>query len=85
MGFFSKQQIFDSTKEDKDPHSFRNNGKIITCLHCGGVQFVQKQILLNTPGMTFFSLDWANKTAFTFTCAKCSQILWFLQAPEVIK
>jgi predicted nucleic-acid-binding Zn-ribbon protein len=85
MGFFSKKHIFDSTREDADPHSFQINGKTITCPHCSNVQFVQKQILLNTPGMTFFSLDWANKTAFTLTCTKCSQILWFLQAPDVIK
>ncbi len=84
MGFFSKKQIFDSTKEDTAPHSFQNMGKVINCPHCNNNRFVQKLILLNTPGMTFFSLDWANKTAATLTCTQCSNIQWFLQPPEKI-
>jgi predicted nucleic-acid-binding Zn-ribbon protein len=82
MGILSKRPIFDSTKEDTSPHSFQILGKTITCPQCSNVQFLQKSILLNTPGMTFFSLDWANRTATTLTCTKCSQIQWFLQQPE---
>jgi len=84
MGFFSNKHIFDTTKEDTGPHKFQKNEKPIDCPHCGNTQFLQKQILLNTPGMTFFSLDWANKTASALICTKCSQILWFNEEPEVI-
>jgi predicted nucleic-acid-binding Zn-ribbon protein len=75
-------RIFDSTKEDTDPHTFQQAGKTIVCAHCGNVQFVKKRILLNTPGMTFFKLDWANKTATTLMCTTCSQILWFMNELE---
>jgi predicted nucleic-acid-binding Zn-ribbon protein len=84
MGLFGKKQIFDSTKEDTAPHVFRMEGKTISCSHCGNLHFVQKAILLNTTGMTFFSLDWANRTAATLSCTQCGQILWFLQQPEVV-
>lgn len=84
MSFFSKKHIFDTTKEDTAPHIFQINGKPINCTHCGNTQFFKKQILLNTPGMTFFSLDWANKTASTLICTKCSQIIWFNEEPGVI-
>ena len=84
MGFFSKRHIFDTTKKDTGPHTFQIKGKLVNCPHCGNTQFLQKQILLNTPGMTFFSLDWANKTASVLICTKCSQILWFNTEPEVI-
>jgi uncharacterized protein len=77
-------RIFDSAKEDTEPHSFQLEGKSITCPHCGNVQFVKKSILLNTPGLTFLNLDWANKTATTLACTKCSQILWFMREPEKV-
>jgi predicted nucleic-acid-binding Zn-ribbon protein len=84
MGILGKRHICDSTKEDTAPHSFQILGKTILCPHCGHNQFLQKSILLNTPGLTFLSLDWANKTATTLTCTTCSNIQWYLQQPEVV-
>jgi predicted nucleic-acid-binding Zn-ribbon protein len=84
MGVFGKKRFFDNTKEDIVPRSFRIHGKNIICPHCNNMQFMQKPILLNTSGMTFFSLDWANKSATTLTCTKCSQIQWFLEQPEIL-
>jgi hypothetical protein len=37
-----------------------------------------REALLNTPGMTFLKLDWANATAQCRVCADCGYIHWFL-------
>lgn len=56
--------------------------KRISCSHCGTDTFFQMpNILLNTPGITFFGFDWANKTAFVLVCSKCSKLEWFLNQP----
>ncbi|MCX8007939.1 MAG: hypothetical protein N3B11_07530, partial [Coriobacteriia bacterium] len=52
--------------------------------HCGGEDFDAGTALLNTAGMTFFGLDWANRSATVLICTNCSHIDWFLQAPERI-
>jgi hypothetical protein len=39
---------------------------------------------LNTPGMTFFGLDWANRAASVLACTRCSHLEWYLQEPEVV-
>ncbi|MBX2992072.1 MAG: hypothetical protein KF749_13020 [Bacteroidetes bacterium] len=84
MGLFGKKKVFDSTEEIKGWHVYRIRGKSIACPHCGNVQFEQRTILLNTPGMTFFGLEWANKSAAALICSSCSQIQWFLESPEVV-
>jgi predicted nucleic-acid-binding Zn-ribbon protein len=71
-------KLFDSTKTEKGPASFSSSGKRITCSHCGGNQFESGSILLNTPGMTFFGLDWANRTATTLACTSCGKLQWFI-------
>ena len=35
-----------------------------------------------TAGLTFFNLDWANRSAATLTCTSCGRIEWFLADPE---
>jgi predicted nucleic-acid-binding Zn-ribbon protein len=85
MGFFGKgKKVFDPIQKVIGPHSFRIQGKNITCPHCGNDQFEQRFILLNTPGMTFFNLDWANRTASVLTCTRCSHLQWFQRQPEVV-
>jgi predicted nucleic-acid-binding Zn-ribbon protein len=74
--------LFDSTKADKTPASYVLLKKTITCPHCGKRKFEQGSILLNTPGMTFLGLDWANRTATTLLCTTCGQIQWFIHEPE---
>jgi hypothetical protein len=39
---------------------------------------------LNTAGLSFFNLDWANRSAATLTCAMCGRIEWFLADPEEV-
>lgn len=57
-------------------------GKSVHCAHCAGDRFIEGRAQLNTAGMTFLNLDWANRSAATLTCASCGRIEWFLADPE---
>jgi predicted nucleic-acid-binding Zn-ribbon protein len=63
------------------PARYQMAGKEIRCSQCGSDSFALRTALLNTPGMTFFDLDWANRTATVLVCAQCSHLEWFLQSP----
>jgi hypothetical protein len=58
------------------------NGKTVTCQHCGHDGFVESKALLNTPGLTFLGLDWANEQAVTLLCSECGHIEWFVKVPK---
>ena len=75
-------KLFDSTKTDKSPAAFTVNNKRVACPHCGNDIFEHRAILLNTPGMTFFGFDWANRTAAALLCTTCGHIQWFAKEPE---
>lgn len=62
--------------------SYRLGERGVRCHHCGGTLFTKGQAQLNTASMSFFDLDWLNKSAWTLTCMDCSQILWFGEEPE---
>lgn len=47
------------------------------CSQCGKEWFVLGNALLNTAGMSFLGLDWANRSAYTLTCARCGRIEWY--------
>lgn len=53
------------------------NGKRIACPLCANTEFVARKIMLNTRKLTFFNLDFLNKTATTYKCLRCSHLLWF--------
>jgi len=38
--------------------------------------------MLNTVGLTFLELDWANRSGSLLICVKCGHIEWFLEEPE---
>lgn len=57
-------------------------GKVVSCGHCSCDRFVEGRAQLNTAGMTFMNLDWANRSAATLTCTSCGHIEWFLADPE---
>lgn len=59
--------------------------KAVACAHCGHDRFVKGRALLNTAGMTFLNLDWANRSAATLACTNCGRIEWFLADPEEVK
>jgi predicted nucleic-acid-binding Zn-ribbon protein len=60
-------------------------GAKITCSHCGSSFFEQSEAQLNTAGLTFLGLDWANKTATTLICSSCGKLEWFLSRPEELQ
>jgi len=64
------------------PGEYEAGGKRVACSHCGCEEFAEGSAQLNTAGMTFFGLDWANESATTLACTNCGRIQWFLKRPE---
>ena len=64
------------------PSQYRAAGKKILCPHCTADEFAQGEAQLNTAGMSFMNLDWANKSATTLACTNCGRIQWFLKTPD---
>jgi predicted nucleic-acid-binding Zn-ribbon protein len=62
---------------DPNPRSSR-----FTCLNCGGTSFRDREIRMNTGGMTFFGLDWLNKAARGYVCQTCGFVHMFAQVPS---
>lgn len=61
---------------------YRVADKQVVCSHCGGTKFDAGAALLNTAGMSFVGLDWANRNATLLICETCSHIEWFLNDPD---
>ena len=59
-------------------------GKAVNCLHCAHDHFVEGRAQLNSAGLTFCNLDWANRSAATLTCTSCGRIEWFLSDPQEV-
>lgn len=53
-------------------------GRQVRCVFCQGEEFAEREIKLNTTGMSFFNLDWANKAAVGLICEGCGYIQMFL-------
>ena len=64
------------------PAKYFAGGKQIVCEHCDHDQFDEGKAQLNTVGMTFLGMDWANKTATTLMCDACGRIHWYGVPPE---
>ncbi len=51
----------------------------LACQVCEHDDFEElPKVLLNTPGMTFAGLDWLNRAARCFVCARCGYVHWFV-------
>ena len=68
MGIFKK----------KEPVPLNIAGVQLRCEICKHDRFFTREAMLNTPGLTFFDLDWANASATCAVCANCGYIHWFL-------
>ena len=68
--------------EGTGPTQYIAGGKILHCQHCDETHFLEGSAQLNTAGMTFLNMDWANKSATTLMCDNCSLIHWFGERPE---
>jgi len=76
--------IFDKTPKEPMVGAYQSMNKKIECPNCGHNQFEMRDILLNTPGLTFLGLDWANRSASILICTNCSRIEWYLNKPTSI-
>ncbi|OQX81630.1 MAG: hypothetical protein B6D64_01720 [Bacteroidetes bacterium 4484_276] len=57
---------------------FVGKGIKLECLICKGNMFWERTTLMNTPGMSFLGLDWANRNAINYVCDSCGHVHWFL-------
>jgi hypothetical protein len=53
-------------------------GQLVRCQHCGSERFWERRAQLNTAVLTFFNLDWLNKSARLLVCRRCGFVHWFL-------
>lgn len=63
----------------EDGASYEVASRIVECSHCGSKKFEKSTAQLNTAGLTFLGLDWANRNATILICARCGHIEWFLE------
>ena len=54
-------------------------GNKLECPVCKHNKFWSRETLMNTPGLTFFGLEWANRRAQNYICEQCGHILWFMR------
>ena len=54
------------------------NGQVFRCLVCQGGHFQRRDIKLNTGGMEFFDLAWANISSLGLICNNCGYVHEFL-------
>ncbi len=65
-----------ANQKEGEPVSVRGNP--LVCPICGNNEFWHRWTLMNTPGLTLFDLDWANRQAENFVCDECGHVMWFL-------
>ena len=58
--------------------SYEIAGHSVVCSHCGSEHFEGSTAQLNTAGLTFLNLDWANRNATILICKTCGHIEWFV-------
>jgi hypothetical protein len=67
------------TKVKEVKERYVKKGLKLECVICKGNKFWSRQTLMNTVGMSFLNLDWANKSATNYICENCGFIHWFLE------
>ena len=72
MGFL------DAIESWADGEEYAESGRRVVCSHCGSTTFEKSDAQLNTAGLTFLGLDWANRSATVYACANCGHLEWFL-------
>jgi DNA-directed RNA polymerase subunit RPC12/RpoP len=59
--------------------TYQIEGYPLKCPICGFDRFWTRRTLMNTAGMTFLGVEWANKQADNYVCNRCGHILWFFR------
>lgn len=67
------------SKEKEVKEHYVKKGLKLECVICKKSQFWTRQTLMNTAGMSFMNLDWANKSATNYVCNNCGYVHWFLE------
>ncbi len=68
------------TSNNKTAETIVVQGKKLVCPVCDHKYFYTRKSMLNTRGLTFLNLDWANKSATNYICGHCGYIFWFLNS-----
>ena len=53
-------------------------GSPLTCVVCGADRFTYREVKLNTTGLTFFDLDWLNRSGTGAICRRCGYLHTFV-------
>lgn len=50
----------------------------LRCIVCGGEEFWDREVKLNSTGMEILDLGWANQSALGLICARCGYVHEFV-------
>ena len=50
----------------------------LSCQVCGGLEFARREVKMTTTGMTFFDMDWLNRSADGAICLRCGFVHTFM-------
>ncbi len=64
-------------KKNRETAQLIVKGKAVRCPMCNHEWFWEKKVLLNSRGMTFIGLDWANRESRAMVCDDCGHVLFF--------
>ena len=56
---------------------FEIGGRHLKCTWCDGVSFEMRRGVLDTRGMTFFGMSWANRGSTEYICRNCGFMITF--------
>ncbi|ROO85420.1 hypothetical protein EDD29_2964 [Actinocorallia herbida] len=67
-----------SPARDPEPSEYQlPHGVNLVCVVCAHELFERDTRKLNSTGMEFMNLAWANRNATLLICARCRHIHWF--------
>ncbi len=81
-GFF--ESFKQAMNEELPGEHYVINDARITCKYCGNDIFEKSRVQLNTAGITFVDVNWADKQAFVLACSECGHMEWFTREPQEI-
>lgn len=83
LGYALKAGVKGFTKAFEPAH-YSAGGIRVSCTHCKGELFQEREALLNTTGATFLRVDWLDRSGTALICENCGLIHWFGKKPERI-
>lgn len=67
--------------QSKEPTPVEIKGNPLVCPICNNDKFRTRSTLMNTSGLSFLGMDWANKEANNYICSNCGYVYWFFNDP----